>query len=166
MSSAAYQMMSVAIGWQIYAITHSAFSLGLVGLAQFLPMFILTLVVGHVADRYDRRTIAFICQGIQGVAALTLCVATWRGVTGVGLIYVLAAIGGSARAFESPSMAALPPTLIPRSQSRIRPDRKLLTIDCNPNPIPTERAPATIARFWKFSPNCALPRISAVTNPR
>jgi MFS family permease len=116
MSSAAYQMMSVAIGWQIYAITHSAFSLGLVGLAQFLPMFILTLVVGHVADRYDRRTIAFICQGVQGVAALTLCVATWRGVTGVGLIYVLAAIGGSARAFESPSMAALLPNLIPRSQ--------------------------------------------------
>jgi MFS family permease len=116
MSSAAYQMMSVAIGWQIYSITHSAFSLGLVGLAQFLPMFILTLVVGHVADRYDRRTIAFVCQAIQGVAALTLCVATWRGLTSVSLIYVLAAVGGSARAFESPLMAALLPNLIPRAQ--------------------------------------------------
>ena len=66
MSSVAFQMMSVAIGWQIYSITHSAFALGLVGLSQFLPMFVLTLVVGHVADRYDRRTIAFVCQAIQG----------------------------------------------------------------------------------------------------
>lgn len=116
LSSMAFQMMSVAIGWQIYSITHSAFALGLVGLCQFLPMFVLTLVVGHVADRYDRRTIAFICQAIQGLAALTLCVVTWRGETGVPLIYTLAAIGGAARAFESPSMAALLPNLIPRAQ--------------------------------------------------
>jgi len=116
MSSIAFQMMSVAIGWQIYSITHSAFALGLVGLSQFLPMFMLTLVVGHVADRYDRRTIAFVCQAIQGVAALTLCVATWRGMTSQGLIYLIAAIAGSARAFESPSMAALLPNLIPRAQ--------------------------------------------------
>jgi len=116
MSSVAFQMMSVAIGWQIYSITHSAFALGLVGLSQFLPMFILTLVVGHVADRYDRRTIAFVCQAIQGVAALTLCIATWRGMTDQGLIYLIAAIAGSARAFESPSMAALLPNLISRAQ--------------------------------------------------
>ncbi len=116
MSSIAFQMMSVAIGWQIYSITHSAFALGLVGLAQFLPMFVLTLVVGHVADRYDRRTIALVCQAIQGAAALTLCIATWRDATSVGLIYTLAAIGGAARAFESPSMAALLPNLIPRAQ--------------------------------------------------
>ncbi|AME24131.1 MFS transporter [Burkholderia sp. PAMC 26561] len=116
MSSVAFQMMSVAIGWQIYSITHSAFALGLVGLAQFLPMFMLTLVVGHVADRYDRRTIAFICQAIEGVAALTLCIATWRGVTSQELIYVIAAVAGSARAFESPSMSALLPNLIPRAQ--------------------------------------------------
>jgi MFS family permease len=116
MSSVAFQMMSVAIGWQIYSITHSAFALGLVGLSQFLPMFMLTLVVGHVADRYDRRTIAFICQAIQGIAALTLCIATWRGVPSQGLIYLVAAIAGSARAFESPSMAALLPNLIPRAQ--------------------------------------------------
>jgi MFS family permease len=116
MSSVAFQMMSVAIGWQIYSITHSAFALGLVGLSQFLPMFMLTLVVGHVADRYDRRTIAFVCQAIQGVAALTLCIATWRGITTQGLIYLIAAIAGSARAFESPSMAALLPNLIPRAQ--------------------------------------------------
>lgn len=116
MSSVAFQMMSVAIGWQIYSITHSAFALGLVGLSQFLPMFVLTLVVGHVADRYDRRTIAFVCQAIQGMAALTLCMATWRGMTSQGLIYLIAAVAGSARAFESPSMSALLPNLIPRAQ--------------------------------------------------
>ncbi|WP_200828812.1 MFS transporter [Caballeronia choica] len=116
MSSVAFQMMSVAIGWQIYSITHSAFALGLVGLAQFVPMCVLTLVVGHVADRYDRRTIAFICQAIEGVAALVLCVGAWHAWQSVGLIYAIAMITGAARAFESPSMAALLPNLIPRTQ--------------------------------------------------
>jgi hypothetical protein len=61
LSSLSFQMLAVAMGWHIYALTHSAFALGLVGLSQFLPMFVLTLVVGHVADRYDRRRIAGLC---------------------------------------------------------------------------------------------------------
>ncbi|WP_244816118.1 MFS transporter [Caballeronia sp. Lep1P3] len=116
MSSVAFQMMSVAIGWQVYSITHSAFALGLVGLAQFVPMFVLTLVVGHVADRYDRRTIAYVCQAIEGIAALMLCFGAWRGWNHVGPIYAIATITGAARAFESPSMAALLPNLVARSQ--------------------------------------------------
>ena len=56
----AYQMLAVAVGWQIYDLTHSALSLGLVGLVQFLPQFLLTLVVGHVADHYNRRHILLI----------------------------------------------------------------------------------------------------------
>ncbi|SOE82349.1 Transmembrane secretion effector [Caballeronia arationis] len=116
MSSVAFQMMSVAIGWQIYSITHSAYALGLVGLAQFVPMCVLTLVVGHVADRYDRRTIAFVCQGIEGLAAITLCVGAWHGLQSPALIYAIATITGAARAFESPSMAALLPNLVPRTQ--------------------------------------------------
>ncbi len=116
MSSVAFQMMSVAIGWQVYSITHSAFALGLVGLAQFLPMFVLTLVVGHVADRYDRRTIAYICQTVESVAALMLCLYAWRGWNHAGPIYAIAAITGAARAFESPSMAALLPNLVARNQ--------------------------------------------------
>jgi MFS family permease len=68
----AFQMQAVAVGWQIYALTGSALYLGLVGLAQFLPMFLLTLAVGHVADRYDRRTIARICQIVEGFAAFAL----------------------------------------------------------------------------------------------
>src|ERR1700690_2625442 len=68
----AFQMQAVAVGWQIYALTDSALYLGLVGLAQFLPMFLLTLVVGHVADRYDRRAIARLCQIVEGLAAFAL----------------------------------------------------------------------------------------------
>ncbi|SAL17130.1 major facilitator transporter [Caballeronia peredens] len=116
MSSVAFQMMSVAIGWQVYSITHSAYALGLVGLAQFVPMFVLTLVVGHVADRYDRRTIAYVCQSIEGIGALALCLGAWHGWSNVGPIYVIAMITGAARAFESPSMAALLPNLVARSQ--------------------------------------------------
>ena len=55
-------MQAVAVGWQIYALTHSAFQLGMVGLAQFLPMVMLNLVVGHFADRHDRRRIVSVCQ--------------------------------------------------------------------------------------------------------
>src|SRR4051812_4615933 len=61
MSTIAFQLQGVAVGWQIYALTHSAFALGMVGLVQFLPMLGLTLVVGHVADRYDRRRIIALC---------------------------------------------------------------------------------------------------------
>lgn len=61
-STVAYQMLSVAVGWHMYALSGSPFFLGLVGLAQFLPMFLLTLVVGHVADRYDRRMILRTCH--------------------------------------------------------------------------------------------------------
>ena len=57
LSSLAYQMLVVAVGWQVYDLTNSAMSLGLIGLMQFTPQFLLTLVVGHVADRYDRRLI-------------------------------------------------------------------------------------------------------------
>lgn len=53
----AFQILSVAVGWQIYSLTQMPFYLGLVGLVQFLPMFLLTLVVGYVADRYDRKLI-------------------------------------------------------------------------------------------------------------
>ena len=68
LTSLAYQGVGVAVGWQIYELTGSAWYLGLVGLAQFLPLFSLTLVVGQVADRFDRRIIASICQFAQACA--------------------------------------------------------------------------------------------------
>jgi MFS family permease len=114
-SSLSFQMLAVAVGWRIYALTHSAFDLGLVGLAQFAPMVLLTLVVGHVADRYDRRWVAGICQVVESVAAAVLAVGTVRGFLGRDGIYAAVAAIGAARAFESPTLAALLPGLVPRA---------------------------------------------------
>jgi MFS family permease len=112
-TSLAYQVLGVAVGWQMYELTGSAWYLGLVGLAQFLPLFLLTLVVGQVADRYDRRMIACLCQVVQGLAACALAVASigdWQSKESL-LAIVLAA--GVARAFEMPTMQALLPGLVP-----------------------------------------------------
>jgi MFS family permease len=116
LSSLSFQMLAVAMGWHIYALTHSAFALGLVGLAQFLPMFLLTLVVGHVADNYDRRRIAAICQGLESVAALLFAFGTFGGWISAPIIYVLAACVGASRAFESPAVASLLPAVVPRGE--------------------------------------------------
>ena len=62
-------MLAVAIGWKIYEITGSALDLGLVGLIQFIPAVVLTLLIGHAADRYDRRLIVQIAQSVYALAA-------------------------------------------------------------------------------------------------
>ncbi len=109
----AFQMLGVAVGWQIYALTSSAMDLGFVGLAQFLPMFLLTLVVGHVADRYDRRNIARICQIIEGLASGILAWASLSGWQSRESILLIIFIVGAARAFEGPTLQALLPGLVP-----------------------------------------------------
>jgi MFS family permease len=109
----AYQILGVAVGWQIYDLTGSAWYLGLVGLAQFLPLFLLTLVVGQVADRYDRRRIASLCQVVQGLAACALAVASFGGWQSKESILVIVLSAGAARAFEMPTMQALLPGLVP-----------------------------------------------------
>ena len=114
-SSLSFQMLAVAVGWRVYALTNSAFDLGLVGLAQFVPMVLLTFLVGPVADRYDRRFVAGTCQVVEGVAAVMLAVGTFRGSLGRDGIYAAVAVIGAARAFESPAMAALLPDLLGRS---------------------------------------------------
>jgi MFS family permease len=113
-SISAFQMQGVAVGWQIYALTGSAWYLGLVGLAQFLPMFLLTLVVGHVADRFDRRMVARVCQIVEGVAAGVLAVGSFGGWLGKEWILAIAFTAGAARAFEGPSMQAMVPGLVPQ----------------------------------------------------
>ncbi|MGO9953294.1 MAG: MFS transporter [Dissulfurispiraceae bacterium] len=109
----AFQMLGVAVGWQIYAITGSALYLGLIGLVQFMPMFLLTLVVGHVADRYDRRRITRICQTVEGLAAGALALASFSGWQSKASILVSIFIIGATRAFEGPTMQALLPGLVP-----------------------------------------------------
>ncbi|GFO59773.1 MFS transporter [Geomonas silvestris] len=113
-STISFQMQGVAVGWQIYHLTGSAWYLGLVGLAQFLPMLLLTLAVGHVADRYDRRRISAICQVIEGAALALLAVGSYTGWITKEVILVTVFVTGAARAFESPTMQALVPTLVPQ----------------------------------------------------
>ena len=114
LSTFAFQMQAVAVGWQIYAITGSALDLGLVGLVQFLPMILLTLVVGRFADRYDRRAIVSCCQVLQAGAATLLALGSAGGWLGRESMLAIVAVVGAARAFEGPTMAALMPGLVPR----------------------------------------------------
>lgn len=115
LSSTSFQMLSVAIGWQMYSLTHDAFSLGLVGLAQFIPMVLLTLIVGQVADRFDRRKIVFQCQLIEGAAAAVLLFGSIDGWLGRDQILLMAAILGACRAFERPASSALLPQIVAKN---------------------------------------------------
>jgi MFS family permease len=108
------EMTSVAVGWQVYALTHAPLSLGLVGLAQFLPSLGLTLLAGDVADRVDRRRIVLVCHGLFGVVALALGLAGLRGSPSVTAIYAVLVLLGSARAFNAPAGQALMPSLVSR----------------------------------------------------
>ena len=111
-SGFAYHMTAVAIGWQVYALTGDVFDLGLVGLVEFLPQFLLTLLVGQVADRFDRRRIAGVCEFLQAGALGVLLVGSLSGGLGLAGIFGCVALIGSARAFETPSLQALLPQII------------------------------------------------------
>jgi MFS family permease len=106
-------MVGVAVGWQMYDITRSALALGFVGLAQFLPLLLLVFLVGHVADRFDRRHIARACQTLEATAVIVLCIATVYHAAHPALIYAMVALLGLGRAFESPASSALLPNLVP-----------------------------------------------------
>ena len=99
-SEFSYQIAAVALGWQLYALTNSAFDLGLVGLAQFLPTALLTLLAGHVADRYDRRRVVQFCQIVEALTAAFLAWGSFAGWLSAPEIFAAAAIFGAAIAFE------------------------------------------------------------------
>jgi len=105
-------MLSVAVGWQIYALTGSPLYLGLVGLAQFLPTLLLSLLAGHVADRYDRRLVFSICQIVQGVGVLALAMGSFQGWMSKEHILLIVFLIGSARTFTMPASQALLPNLV------------------------------------------------------
>ena len=111
----AHQMLAVAVGWQVYALTGSALDLGLVGLAQFLPSFVLVLVVGQVADRFDRRRVLQACMAAEASAALGLAIGSYTGRITEHAIFALIMVVGAARAFQQPAMQALLPALVPRA---------------------------------------------------
>jgi MFS family permease len=112
-STMGYHMLALTIGWQIYQITDSAFDLGLVGLIQFVPAVVLTLLIGHTADRYDRRLIVRGAQCIHALAAIMITVALLAGALTRELLFGAVFLIGCARAFELPTAHSLVPALVP-----------------------------------------------------
>jgi MFS family permease len=115
LANVGFHMLGVAVGWQLYALTGSALDLGLVGLVQFLPMIALTLIVGQVADRYDRRLITIACQVVKAAAAATLALGTVGAWQSKASILGILALLGAARTFENPATTALVSDVVPRS---------------------------------------------------
>jgi MFS family permease len=114
--------MVVIIGYQLYDLARSvhgmsigqaSFLLGVLGLAQFVPFFLLTPVAGVVADRFDRRWVAGAATIVDIGIAAALAVATWSGQASLALLFLLAAMHGAARVFIGPSLTAILPNVVP-----------------------------------------------------
>lgn len=110
---AANQMLMVALGWQMYELTGSAWDLGLVGLAQFLPALLLTLPAGHLADQHDRRLLLAGSLVLQLAAAACLALASAGAWVSPMLILLTSIVLGCARALQMPAQQALLPALVP-----------------------------------------------------
>src|SRR3954464_11922201 len=113
--------MVIVIGWQVYDIArrtmdlhHAALQLGLIGIVQFVPLFVLTLVTGWTADRIDRRYIARASIALEMFCALVLAGLAWTGSTTLPALFGIAGLLGIARAFAGPALSALAPNLVPR----------------------------------------------------
>lgn len=113
MVSFATQIISVAVGWQVYDLTRNPFDLGIVGLVQFLPSLLLVLVTGAVADRYNRRANMAACCGLEALVCTGLLIFVWSGTRDVRLIFALLVVFGIARAFMGPAVQSLLPNLVP-----------------------------------------------------
>ncbi len=113
-------MLVIVIGWQVYDLARAtmgtrdaAFLLGMIGLAQFLPLFALTLVVGYVADRIDRRIIARAALALELACAAGLGLLALGGSVTLTALFVAAVLLGIGRAFIGPALSALAPNLVP-----------------------------------------------------
>lgn len=110
---AASQMLMVAVAWQMYDLTGSAWDLGLVGLLQFAPALALALPAGHLIDRHHRARIVALCLAVQVAVALLLWGASSTGAAGRGLLLAVSVVLGAVRAFQMPAQQALIPLLVP-----------------------------------------------------
>ena len=108
------QIAGVAIGWQVYDLTGSAFDLGMVGLVQFLPTALLLFVAGSAADRFERKRVVALCQLAEGATAVFLAWSTFAGFLNEAQIFAATFMLGIAGAFEGPALAALLPQITPQ----------------------------------------------------
>jgi MFS family permease len=107
------QMLMVALGWQMYELTGSAWDLGLVGLLQFVPALALALPAGHLIDRHHRGRIVALCLGVQVVSATLLCAASASHLVNREVLLGMSVLLGAVRAFQMPAQQALTPLLVP-----------------------------------------------------
>jgi len=109
----ATQIVSVAVGWQIYDLTRDPLDLGLVGIVQFAPSLLLVLVTGAVSDRFGRRLIMGLAALLEAACALALLTLTLRGLSGPLPMFIVLFVFGIARAFYGPAAASLVANLVP-----------------------------------------------------
>ena len=114
LSGIAFQMLMVALGWQLYNLTNSPLDLGLVGLVSFVPMLLATPLAGLAADVFDRRRVSAVTTIVSSIVVLGLAIGTFTGWTGRTHIFVSVAILGLVRTFEFPTMSAMVPLAVPR----------------------------------------------------
>jgi MFS family permease len=108
-----YQVYEVARADYAMSVAEASFYLGLLGLAQFIPLFVLTPIAGLAADRFDRRHVAACANTIDALVAALLAVMTWVDALNLPLLFALAAAHGTARAFVGPAMSAIAPNIVP-----------------------------------------------------
>jgi MFS family permease len=114
-TNGAFQMLAVAVGWQLYELTNNPLDLGIVGLVQFVPLLSLSVFVGQVADRCDRRVVIAVTQVAKTLAAIALALGSLGGWLTRELIFVIMFLIGIARAFEMPTIHAILPDIVPQS---------------------------------------------------
>ena len=148
LSRFASQIAAVAIGWQIYELTGSAFDLGMVGLVQFLPTALLVFVAGHAADRFERKRVVQLCQLAEALTALFLAVSTYAGWLNPLQIYIATFVIGIAGAFESPATAALLPLVTPQGSLQ-----RATAISSGAAQIATIAGPALGGLAYVFAPS-------------
>jgi MFS family permease len=112
LSSMATRLISLAVGWELYERTNDPWALGLIGVAEIVPVILLMLPAGHAADRFPRRNVAMLGFGLIGLAAMGLALVSGAQAP-VGWVYLMLAVIGTARALASPSIESMLPQLVP-----------------------------------------------------
>jgi len=116
LTNLSWQMLGVAVAWQVYALTHDPLALGLVGLSEFLPFLCLVMIGGHVADQAARRNVLVVAWSAEVISIGGLLWYTMSGGRAVWPIYLAIAAFGTGRAFWAPAQQAILPTLVPRAE--------------------------------------------------
>lgn len=106
------QMQFVALNWQVYTLTHSAFALGLIGFLRFVPILIFSLIGGSVADVHNRKRLQFMTQSIYIILSLILVITDFTGKINVAIIFIVTAFSATTLSFDTPARQAFIPSLV------------------------------------------------------